>query len=145
MASVIKIIGSRKLKQQLKKKITKAQKSNTKDVIVGYSAGYALYVHEMPMVNQGSPRTGKRADGSKRKGFWWEPLGKAKNKFLEDPARENRNEISAIIINTYKQTGNMLTALLQAGLFLQRISQKMVPVDTGNLKQSAFTEPVSKI
>ncbi len=30
-------------------------------------------------------------------------------------------------------------ALLKSGLFLQRESQKLVPVDTGALKNSAFT------
>ena len=29
--------------------------------------------------------------------------------------------------------------LLKAGLFLQRESQKIVPIDTGNLRRSAFT------
>lgn len=32
--------------------------------------------------------------------------------------------------------------LIMAGLYLQRESQKVVPVDTGNLKNSAGTKPV---
>lgn len=35
-------------------------------------------------------------------------------------------------------------ALLKAGLFLQRESQKIVPVDTGNLKNSAVTQKEGK-
>ena len=36
-------------------------------------------------------------------------------------------------------TGSLEKGLVLAGLRLQRDSQKLVPVDTGNLKGSAFT------
>ncbi len=36
------------------------------------------------------------------------------------------------------------TALTNAGLYLQQLSQKEVPVDTGTLRNSAFTRDVTK-
>lgn len=47
---------------------------------VGYSAFYALYVHEAAMVLKGQPRPGGR-------GRYWDPQGRAQAKFLEEPAR----------------------------------------------------------
>jgi hypothetical protein len=35
--------------------------------------------------------------------------------------------------------GDVLAGLLEAGLFIQRAAQERVPVDTGNLKASAYT------
>lgn len=54
--------------------------------------------------------------------------------------------VNAIIKNLRKQKGikgkNVLRGMKKAGLFLQRESQKIVPVDTGALKNSAFTRTV---
>jgi hypothetical protein len=36
---------------------------------------------------------------------------------------------------------NIRRGLIKAGLFLQRESQKLVPIDTGALRNSAFTRP----
>lgn len=53
------------------------------DVNVGYTAAYAVYVHEaVGMVLKGQPRTGKNAHGR-----YWDPQGRAQAKFLEEPAR----------------------------------------------------------
>lgn len=69
-------------------------------VTVGYTASYALYVHEkVGMVLKGQARTGfywsesaKGAGklGQHRKGKYWDPQGRATAKFLEEPARRLR-------------------------------------------------------
>jgi len=63
------------------------------EVSVGYTAAYALYVHEaVGMVLRGQPRRGKDA-----KGRYWDPQGKAQAKFLEEPARRLAPELTRII------------------------------------------------
>ncbi len=68
---------------------------NTK-VTVGYTANYALYVHEaVEMKLQGKPRPQGR-------GFFWDPQGQAQAKFLEAPSRSLRPEILQIIKDATK-------------------------------------------
>jgi len=104
-------------------------------VIVGYSAGYALWVHEsVDMVLKGKPR-------GKGRGNFWDPQGKAQAKYLETPARQlnNSGELGNIVSRVMKSgRGNLQTALYMAGLRLLRESQKLVPVDSGHLKSSGF-------
>lgn len=126
-------------------------------VIVGYTANYALHVHEnIEMKWKGLPRSGevgfagydssgKRLvklgghKGGTGKGFYWDPLGKAQAKFLEQPARELKREFQRLIRTACENGATLKKAILIAGLRLQRESQQLVPVDTGNLKASAFT------
>lgn len=109
--------------------------NNQPSVIVGYTANYALYVHEnIEMKGKGLPRRGPKA-----KGNYWDPQGRAQAKFLEQPARQLKKELAAIIVTAVKRGSSLLMALYLAGLRLQRESMKLVPVDTGNLKASAFT------
>jgi len=67
---------------------TRAEGSGFKtQVRVGYTAFYALYVHEaVAMKLKGLPR-------GKGRGFFWDPQGKAQAKFLEEPARTLRPEL----------------------------------------------------
>jgi hypothetical protein len=176
----------KKLEEALRKKL--ATYTNGKfqvSVIVGYTAGYALFVHEnLEMKWKGLPRDhtrwtqkflrgrvgkGKRLDsdwlstamtslitsGKERdparqkarkelkqprpKGYYWDPQGQARSKFLEFPARELAGELGWLAAEAFKNGKNLLNALYIAGLHLQRASQSLVPVDTGNLKGSAFT------
>ena len=62
-------------------------------------------------------------------------------KFLEQPARElSSNGTLANIVRQAKLDGRTMSqALLLAGLRLQRDSQALCPVLTGNLRSSAFT------
>jgi hypothetical protein len=108
------IVGFIKVRQTLK-----ARRAEAKDVsvIVGYSQSYAISVHE----NLGASHK----------------VGKAK--FLEDPARENADLISDTVKKGIETTGSMEAGLMLGGLLLQRLSQGQVPVDTGALKNSAFT------
>lgn len=63
-------------------------------VTVGYTAFYALFVHEaVGMVLRGLPRL----PNPPHKGRYWDPQGKGKAKFLEDPVRYNRDEIGNIV------------------------------------------------
>jgi hypothetical protein len=94
-----------------------AEKQDAVDVVVGYTTKYAVYVHE----NMESHHT----------------VGQAK--YLEQPAREMADELGTIVAKAAKRGLPLDTGLLLAGLKLQAASQKLVPVDTGNLKGSAFT------
>lgn len=58
------------------------------EVIVGFTAAYAIYVHEMRMVNAGKPRTSGTG-----KGNYWDPQNRAQPKFLEEPFREMQDDI----------------------------------------------------
>lgn len=111
-------------------------------VIVGYTAAYAVHVHEnIEMKGKGLPRTKLSSSGKKVKGrgYYWDPQGKVQAKFLEQPARELKKEFNRIITTACKNGAKLGQALMMAGLRLQRESQQLVPVDTGNLKASAFT------
>ena len=108
-------------------------KNTNVTVLVGYTASYAVYVHE----NTEMKLAGQKRRGGK--GRYWDPQGKAGPKFLEGPAREMQEEIGQITAKAVKSGATLEQALLMAGLRLQRESQKRVPVDTGNLKASAFT------
>lgn len=102
--------------------------------VTGFTANYALYVHEnTEMKLAGLPR---RPPG---KGSYWDPQGQARPKFLEGPARENRIDIIQVVIDAYDKTKNLEHAILMGCLYLQRLAQLSVPVDTGNLKNSAFS------
>lgn len=87
-------------------------------VSVGYTQHYAIYVHENMEVTH--------------------KVGQAK--YLEQPARELAQQISQTVIQAHRRGATFQQALVIGGLFLQRESQKLVPVDTGALKNSAFTE-----
>lgn len=87
------------------------------DVIVGYTAEYAIHVHEDLEAYHSN--------------------GEAK--YLERPFKELGPTLFKIVVTAMKGGATVEQALLLAGLRLQRESQKLVPVDTGNLKSSAFT------
>lgn len=112
-----RILNSKRLQQRLKALRLKSKKKNNGSVIVGYTANYAVYVHENKEVHH--------------------PNGQSK--FLEQPFREKHDEIAKIAQKVAEATGSIVDGLVVGGLFLQRESQKLVPVDTGNLKGSAFT------
>lgn len=135
MAEITKIQNVKSLLRKLEKLERVAHRQNTGNVIVGYNASYALYVHEnVEMKWKGEPRH------RPHKGSYWDPQGRGQAKFLEQPARELRGEMQKIIYQACERGAGLIKALMMAGMFLQRASQKLVPVDTGNLKSSAFTE-----
>lgn len=87
-------------------------------VIVGYTANYALQVHERTDI----------------------PHQNGEAKFLEKPAREKEKDVANTVVKGTKASGSLEKGLILGGLLLQRESQQLVPVDTGNLKGSAFTK-----
>jgi len=127
-----KVENLERLVAKLHKKAADAKVDGDASVIVGYTANYALYVHEnIQMKLQGQPRPAGQP------GVYWGPKGQAK--FLEQPARTMRDELARIIREAKKKGSTLAQAFLLAGLRLQRESQQLVPVVTGNLRASAFT------
>lgn len=101
------------------------------DVIVGFTARYAVYIHEnMEMKLAGRPR----ASGI---GVYWGPHGE--NKFLEKTVNETRPNMLSLLKSFMRRGATLVQALYMLGLNIQRGSQERVPVEYGNLKQSAFT------
>lgn len=90
----------------------------TVSVAVGYTQAYAIYVHENLKSHH--------------------PIGEAK--FLERPFRELGPDLASQITDDLRNGVSFPMALLRAGLLVQRESQLLVPVDTGALRASAFTE-----
>lgn len=74
-------------------------------VDVGFTAAYAVYIHE----NREIWPPGMRLKGQPRqpnpphKGNYWDPQGKAKPKFLEDPARLLMPTFKKIIVDEVKK------------------------------------------
>jgi hypothetical protein len=97
----------------------KAAASQNPKVIVGYTASYAVRVHEDLEVHH---RNGQA-------------------KFLEQPVRQMSNDgtLKGIVDRAVLEGKTMGQALLLAGLRIQRESQLLCPVLTGNLRNSAFT------
>lgn len=63
-------------------------------VTVGYTAAYAIYVHEnVEMRLRGEPRP------APHKGRYWDPQGRGQSKFLEEPARRLRGTLRQIILD----------------------------------------------
>lgn len=148
------ILGADRVRKKFEWLEKQSKRHNNVGVIVGYTAAYALYVHEnVGMKLKGLPRgggggrdkkTGRFKKGTGRKGRYWDPQGRGQNKFLEQPFRELHDELYDTIFQVTKSLGmakghGLDKGLMVAGMRLQRESQELVPVDTGNLKSSAFT------
>ncbi len=110
----------RALKQILAKHLELPNATKGESVVMGYTAAYALHVHEDLKMRH---KPGKQA------------------KYLEQPARElnNNGELSRIITKSAQQGATLQQSCYLAALRVQRESQKIVPIDTGNLRGSAFT------
>ncbi len=114
---MVQVVGLKKLQNKLRK-MRFIEGSDT-SIITGYTANYALMQHENLELRH---KKGRQA------------------KFLEQPAREMSTELLKIVETTMKAGGTMTQGLKLAGLALQRASMKLVPIDTGNLRGSAFTK-----
>lgn len=115
------IRGMNSLMSNLQRRIAQAIKHQDVSVLVGYSASYAMVVHELPpsVAYHRPPRR-------------W--------KYLEEPIRNGytQKEIAQEIVNAINRKQTLATGLLRAGEKLKKISQKIVPVDTGFLRDSAY-------
>ncbi len=141
----------RSLLRKLEKYERESTRENNGSVVVGYSAGYAVYVHENLQAAHGTLYNLKhQQEVAYSRALKKARIGEARPfrsrgpnqqaKFLEQPAREMKTEIAQIVVTAMKNGASLVEALLIAGNRLQRASQQIVPVDTGNLKGSAFTE-----
>jgi len=101
----------------LRSKAAKSIKDDNVSVVVGFTAAYAVYVHENLEAHH--------------------PVGQAK--FLEEPAIRIQGELGDQIKDGITAGRTLAQVLLLAGLRLQREAQKLCPVDTGALRASAFT------
>lgn len=86
--------------------------------VVSYTQAYGIYVHENLEA--------------------YHKVGQAK--FLEQPARTEQAKMADLVTRTVKAGQPLSAGLLMAGLYLQRCSQKLCPVDTSALKNSANTQ-----
>ena len=111
------VIGGDRVVAKLKEMAAKVLTQKGISVTVGFTASYAIFVHERTDLNHN--------------------VGQAK--FLEQPAREMRTQLTALIVSLVKRGVSIGEAMLVAGQALQAAAQKLSPVDTGNLKASAFT------
>lgn len=138
------------LTDKLRKRAAQARQDGEASVSVGYTAQYALWVHERRAMKwrgfprdrsvrkdkEGIARTGHGSAKGKH-GLFWGPAGRAG--FLLDVAREMQQELARIVGTAMQRGVRMAQSLLLAGLRLQRESQRNVPVEYGNLRASAFT------
>lgn len=127
-----KVEGLANINKVLQFRIKNAKEAGEARVIVGYTADYAIYVHEnLEMKWKGRPRRSGI-------GHYWGP-GSRRSKFLEHPARAMGKELAAIIRRAMLAGATLSQALFMAGLRLQRESQLLVPIEYGNLVASAYT------
>ena len=97
---------------------------------VVYTAPYAVYVHEDLEMNHPIHAGGRDCGGEA--------------KFLERPMREGRSMMARIIQRklNLKRPKTLLEAMVAAAEWLLRASQRLVPVDTGALKESGKVVPL---
>lgn len=85
-------------------------------VVVGYTAPYAIYVHEDLQAHHTN--------------------GQAK--FLSEPLEVMRYELGLLVLRRFKETRQLEPGLWEAGRLLLTESRSLVPVDTGFLFDSGF-------
>ena len=72
-------------------------------VNVGYTAAYALFVHEaVGMKLKGVPRGAAEKGAKGYRGHYWDPQGQAQAKFLEEPLRRLSPKLKQMIANACK-------------------------------------------
>ncbi len=103
-----------KVLAKLREMSLKGKKTMT--VSVTYTAPYAVYVHEDLEANH--PNGGQA-------------------KYLEQPARELQHDMVAIVRRSVEAKNGLEEGLVRAGELLLRESRELVPVDTGELRDSA--------
>lgn len=111
------ITGLSQLLAKLANMAAKANRDANFSVVVGFTAAYSIWVHEnMQAVH---------------------PTGQAK--FLEEPYRTGQPQMMQIIVSGARSGKTLGQSTLMAGLWLQGEAQRRCPVDTGNMRASAFT------
>lgn len=117
----MKIEGVTEIVKELQRRLDKVRLDSATAIKVGFSASYAIYVHENLEAHH--------------------EVGQAK--FLEQPARANKSTYARIVAEQAKKGRPLGQALMVAALQLQRDAQQLCPVKTGALRNSAFIKAVS--
>jgi hypothetical protein len=120
MADMSKMEGVQKLIKLLQdraKRLTIAGNKPKHSVIVGYTADYAIYVHENKKAYHKPPTSAK---------------------FLEIPFREMQPKVSILVKEGLKHGMDIPTILLTLGNQLLRASLILCPIETGALRGSGF-------
>lgn len=112
----VKMEGGDKVIAALRAKAARAQADAGSVARVGYSAPHALFVHENLEAYHAN--------------------GQAK--FLETPMRTGRQELFGVIAEAVRRGGTLRAAKLASAARLLSLSQPLVPVQTGELKNSGF-------
>lgn len=107
---------------ELRKRRAKAGLDGLSKVSVGYSAPYAVPVHERMDV--------------------FHPVGQAK--FLDQPIRTEAKPMARIVTARLRARETLVSAQLAAAKHLMSVSLRLVPVDTGYLKDSWFIRPTQR-
>lgn len=141
-----KVEGLQNLVAALRKEASKKSGGTNGTIIVGFTAAYALAIHEREKGAPNPPRTDAQrramfASIKEREDRGVVSWDQGEPKFLERPARELTNDgtLAGIVRQAVESGKTVLQGLLLAGLRLQREAQNNVPLDTSNLKNSAFT------
>lgn len=117
MATVkFKTTGAGKVISSIKSQSMRGRK--TVSLSVGFAAPYAAYVHENLQA--------------------FHRVGQAK--YLEQPMIQYQQEIARIIVYNLNNKESLETAVTRAGWFLLNEAKKLVPVDTGFLRDSGFVK-----
>lgn len=111
-----------KVTAKLREMSLKGRKTLTVKVV--YEAEYAVFVHEDLEANH--PNGGQA-------------------KYLEEPARRLQHDMVSIVRRSIENKNGLEEGLQRAGELLLRESQSLVPVDTGNLRDSGIVEIVDGI
>lgn len=111
-----RVEGINRLEQALEAASLKGKKKV--NGVVGYEAPYALFVHEDLEANHTNGRA----------------------KYLEHPARTQQKAMVKIVKTALENKDALDIALFRALKHLMIQSQKLVPVDTGFLKNSVYIE-----
>lgn len=110
------------VKRELEKRISATLATRGRAASLEFTAKYAIYVHE----NMAMPHR----------------IGQAK--YLEQPMREHRQTLAKIVDNAMtKEKLHITEAMIRALQFLKVEAQKLVPVDTGYLRDSATIRVVN--
>lgn len=135
------IVTDDKLQSRLSAKLAQAVSGT---VLTGFATAYALAMHERTPGEPNPPRSPRQraammASIKEREERGHVPWSVGQPKFLEAPARSNREKYLRIVADSLAKGLPLIVAVYNAGLDFQRDAQRLVPVDTGNLKNSAFT------
>jgi len=122
-------------------------KHRGREVRVGYSAPHAVFVHEMIKGAPNPPRHDAQrramfASINEREARGHVSWAVGQPKFLEQPARQYQKQMGRIVVKALKGKKTLIEALTEAAEFLKERSQELCPVDTGELKKSAYVKVI---